>query len=148
MKAGNRSGEKKIPDSSHIGSMTRFMRPEMVSIRCARLAMSNPRPAKETEPKSETAKIASQLPRMVTPKNSAPAPRMIRIEPMRYSQKGAQRLYLPPIMDQRKWALFIGVATNRFKSLRTRMSTITKPTPQRPPPIRFMPNRPGTRKSM
>ena len=52
------------------------------------------------------------------------------------------------MMPARKSHFFIGVARNRLSSLRIRMSTVTKPTPHRPPPIRLMPNRPGTRKSM
>ena len=52
------------------------------------------------------------------------------------------------ISDARKSVFRIGVARNRLSSLRMRMSTVTKPTPHSPPPIRLMPSRPGTRKSM
>ena len=52
------------------------------------------------------------------------------------------------MMPDRKCHFFIGVARNRFSSLRIRMSTVTNPTPHIPPPIKLMPNKPGTRKSM
>ena len=42
----------------------------------------------------------------------------------------------------------IGVATKRFSSLRCRISTSAKPMPHMPEFIRFMPSRPGMRKSM
>ena len=42
--AGNRSDEKKTPEKSHIGSMTRFIRPLTVSVVLARLATSRPMP--------------------------------------------------------------------------------------------------------
>ena len=48
--SGNRSDEKKMPDSSHIGSITRFIRPETASIVLARLATSRPMPANMTAP--------------------------------------------------------------------------------------------------
>ena len=51
-------------------------------------------------------------------------------------------------MTDRKSVLRIGVARKRLSTLRMRMSTVTKPTPHSPPPIRLMPTRPGTRKSM
>ena len=42
----------------------------------------------------------------------------------------------------------MGVATRRLSSLPLRATTIEKPMPHMPVPIRFMPSSPGTRKSM
>ena len=42
----------------------------------------------------------------------------------------------------------IGEATKRFSSFFCRASTIAKPMPQMAEPIRFIPSRPGTTKSM
>ena len=42
----------------------------------------------------------------------------------------------------------IGVAMSRFISLRRRASTIAKPMLQIEPPIKFIPSRPGIKKSM
>ena len=42
----------------------------------------------------------------------------------------------------------MGVPTKRFSSLRCRISTSANPMPHIPEFIRFMPNRPGIRKSM
>ena len=43
--AGNRSAEKNTPEKSHIGSITRFIRPLTVSVVDARLAIRSPIPA-------------------------------------------------------------------------------------------------------
>ena len=48
--AGNFSYEKKTPEKIHIGIMTRLMRPETLSIFCARQAVSRPTPPKATAP--------------------------------------------------------------------------------------------------
>ena len=42
----------------------------------------------------------------------------------------------------------IGVAMRRLSSFFLRASTIAKPTPQMPLPMRFMPSSPGITKSM
>jgi len=42
----------------------------------------------------------------------------------------------------------MGVATSRLRSFLRRASTIAKPIPQIPLPIRFMPRSPGMTKSM
>ena len=44
--SGKRSDEKKMPESIHIGSITRFIRPETASIVLARLATNSPSPEK------------------------------------------------------------------------------------------------------
>ena len=54
MPAGNRSDEKKTPERSHIGSMTRFISPLTVSVVLARLATSRPMPAKARAPSTST----------------------------------------------------------------------------------------------
>ena len=48
--SGNRSDEKNTPESSHIGSITRFIKPETASVVFARLATNKPRPAKLAAP--------------------------------------------------------------------------------------------------
>jgi hypothetical protein len=52
------------------------------------------------------------------------------------------------MIAKRKSLRRIGVARNRFSSFRTRISTMTKPTPHMPPPISPMPIMPGSKKSM
>ena len=48
--SGNRSDEKKTPEKSHIGSMTRFISPLTVSVVRARQATSRPIPANASAP--------------------------------------------------------------------------------------------------
>ena len=48
--SGNRSEEKKTPEKSHIGSMTRFISPLTVSVVLARQATSRPIPANARAP--------------------------------------------------------------------------------------------------
>ncbi len=50
--AGNRSEVKKMPESIHIGSMTRFIRPETASTVLARLATKRPIPENIVVPKT------------------------------------------------------------------------------------------------
>ena len=47
---GKRSDEKNVPDNSHIGSMTKFIKPDTPSIVVGRAAMSNPIPEKVNPP--------------------------------------------------------------------------------------------------
>jgi hypothetical protein len=49
MTAGKRDAEKKTPDKIHMGSMTRFMRPEVASMVRAREETSRPSAEKESE---------------------------------------------------------------------------------------------------
>ena len=56
------SDEKKMPDSIHIGSMTRFIRPETASRVLARLATSSPRPENVTAPNTINSSTAARLP--------------------------------------------------------------------------------------
>jgi len=52
------------------------------------------------------------------------------------------------VRARRKSLRRMGVATKRFNSLRWRISTSAKPTPHMPEFIRFIPSKPGIRKSM
>jgi len=49
--SGKRSDEKKMPDTTHMGSITGFISPETASTVRARLATSSPMPAKASAPK-------------------------------------------------------------------------------------------------
>ena len=49
--------------------------------------------------------------------------------------------------EARNWVRDIGVAISRLSSFFRRASTMAKPRPQMPLPIRFMPSSPGTTKS-
>jgi CNT family concentrative nucleoside transporter len=64
--SGNRLVEKNVPDSSHIGSMTTFIRPETPSIVWTRLATRRPSPAKVAPPSPATAATAIHEPRIGT----------------------------------------------------------------------------------
>ena len=52
--SGNRSDEKKTPEKSHIGSMTRFISPLMASVVVARQATNRPIPANARAPTTST----------------------------------------------------------------------------------------------
>ena len=66
--SGKRSYEKKMPLRVHIGSMTRFISPDAVSIVLAREATRNPIPAHPTDTRRMMSKMANQLPRTWTQK--------------------------------------------------------------------------------
>ena len=51
--SGNRSDEKKMPEKIHIGTITRFIRPETASIVFARLATSRPMPGEHHRPQQD-----------------------------------------------------------------------------------------------
>src|SRR5262245_9506382 len=57
-RSGNRAAEKKLPDSNHIGSITRFINPDAPSIVWVRAPTSNPIPANVSEP---TTAISNRL---------------------------------------------------------------------------------------
>src|SRR5262249_62032625 len=71
-KSGNLAYEKKVPDSSHIGSITRFIIPETPSIVLGREATSSPTPAKDSDPISATMPRLTIEPWTATPKTSQP----------------------------------------------------------------------------
>ncbi len=62
--SGNRSDEKKTPENSHIGSMTRFMSPLTVSVVVARQATRRPIPANARAPTRSIAITRARLPRI------------------------------------------------------------------------------------
>ena len=122
--------------------MHRLMRPDTVSVFSVRQAISRPRPSNAATPARMTTTSASGLPLMRHAEAQAADQQQQR---HLGNQKDEPR---DQAWTARKSLRRIGVASNRLNSLRTRMSTMTKPTPNRPPPIRFMPIRPGSRKSM
>ena len=141
MTAGKRSEEKKIPENTNIGSITRFMRPETVSIFEVRLATRRPMPEKENPPSSASSAIDPIEPCTTMWKTSRPKTSSI-------ASCRKTTLIRLVIMAARKSVRRIGVAISRLRSLRERISTSTKPTPHIPPLMMFMPSMPGIRKSM
>src|SRR6185503_7258643 len=67
---GNRSEEKNVPDSNHIGSMMKFINPDTPSIVVGRAATSNPIPEKVKPPSIVIKATLSHEPRTVKPKAS------------------------------------------------------------------------------
>src|SRR5262245_35054943 len=67
---GNRSDEKNVPDSSHIGSMMKFINPETPSIVVGRAATSNPIPENVKPPSTVIKATLNHEPRTVKPKAS------------------------------------------------------------------------------
>jgi hypothetical protein len=138
---GKRSDEKNTPEKTNIGSITRFIRPEAVSIFFARLPTRRPRPAKTNAPSVETSATETSEPCRRTSNTSQPKKSSSSIS----AKTSSTRLV---ISAPRKCVRRMGVATRRFSSRRERMSTMPKPTPHIPPLMMFMPSRPGIRKSM
>ena len=133
---------KNTPDSTHIGSITTFSRPDTASIVRARLLTSSARPPNDSAPITESAASASNraahgdAERDPAEADRAPPSRG------RETPAGSGRA-------RRGSAHFdIGVATSRFSSFLVRALTIEKPTPHRPVLMMFMPSRPGTSQSM
>src|SRR6185369_17111976 len=67
---GNRSEEKNVPDSNHIGSMMKFIKPDTPSLVVGRAATSNPTPEKVNPPSTVIKATLSHEPRTVKPKAS------------------------------------------------------------------------------
>src|SRR4029079_3415368 len=67
---GNRSEEKNVPESSHIGSIMKFIKPDTPSIVVGRAATSNPIPEKVKPPRTVIKATLSHDPRTVKPKAS------------------------------------------------------------------------------
>src|SRR5262245_59383194 len=65
---GNRSEEKNVPESNHIGSMMKFINPETPSIVFGRAATKRPMPEKVKPPSSVIRETLNQEPRTVKPK--------------------------------------------------------------------------------
>src|SRR5690348_5077719 len=67
---GNRSEEKNVPDSNHIGSMMKFIKPETPSIVVGRAATSSPSPENVKPPSIVANTTLSHEPRTVNPNAS------------------------------------------------------------------------------
>src|ERR1043165_4469743 len=68
--SGNRSDEKNVPESNHIGSMMKFIKPETPSIVLGRAATSKPSPENVKPPSIVVKTILSHEPRTVNPNAS------------------------------------------------------------------------------
>src|SRR4030065_1162079 len=68
--SGNRRTEKKTPERTIIGKVTRLISPEIVAVVRARLARSVPRPAKESAPAVAVAAREKADPAVDTPKKN------------------------------------------------------------------------------
>ena len=64
---GNRSEEKNVPESNHIGSMMKFIKPDTPSIVVGRAATSNPMPEKVKPPSTVIKATLTHEPRTVKP---------------------------------------------------------------------------------
>ena len=64
---------KNVPDSSHIGGITRFISPDTLSIVFGLDAANNPIPANVMAPANETAARLISEPRTATPPNTDPS---------------------------------------------------------------------------
>src|ERR1051326_4331879 len=67
---GNRSDEKNVPDSNHIGNMMKFIKPDTPSIVVGRAATSNPIPENVKPPSIVINATLSHEPRTVKPNTS------------------------------------------------------------------------------
>ena len=133
--------EKKTPEPIHIGNIARFIRPETPSIVRGRAASSSPTPTKAPAPVRQTTPKTASDPRIGTSSaQTAKATSTVTSSARKTSRESTcaasscQRL--------------IGAATKSLSILPTRCCTSEKPIAHMPVDIRFMPSRPGTRKSM
>src|SRR5581483_4973103 len=74
MARGKLEDEKKTPENTHIGSITRFMSPEAPSTVRARDATRSPIAPKVSEARRQTTASCTTDPRSGTPKTSTPKP--------------------------------------------------------------------------
>src|SRR5690606_16593748 len=72
--SGKRSYEKKEPESSHIGSWTKFIQPPATSVLERRAPISRPMAAKAAAPSAAATRRAATLPWIRVPKTSQPKP--------------------------------------------------------------------------
>src|SRR5262245_55723492 len=70
--SGNLEAEKNVQERSHIGSITRFMRPETPSMVLGLAETNSPRPAKDIAPTSATRTRSKNEPCTETPNTSHP----------------------------------------------------------------------------
>ena len=138
--AGNRSEEKRFPKASTSAASPDSSGPNGLQ-RFARLGdeqadSGEHRRAQKNQEQHRPPRAVTKHPERVPGENQ-------QHENLRYREEHSART----MIAARRSRFFIGVARNRFNSLRIRMSTVTKATPHNPPPIRLMPIKPGTRKS-
>ena len=138
--SGNRSDEKKTPEKSHCGSMTRFISPLTASVVVVRQATSRPMPAKARAPTTSTRMTSPRFPRIGIWNTRVPSSRST-------VRSGIRKVSRAPRRASRKSRRGMGVATNRLSSLPIRIFTSRKPMPHSPPPMVLTAIRPGIRKS-
>ena len=74
-------------------------------------------------------------------------PRASEANRSRAPASGTRKIKRDKSCAPRRWLRRTGEATRRFSRLPWRATTSENPIPQMPVPMRFMPSRPGTRKS-
>ena len=139
--SGKLADEKKTPDKTHIGSMAKFISPDAASTVLGRAAIRRPRPPKASDPSRQTTDKVTTDPRRGTPKTRTPNVTSVPTSNTNSESRANKN-------DSRYSARDIGVATNRLRSFLRRWSTTVNPMPHMLLAIRFIPSRPGTRKSM
>src|SRR5271155_965733 len=139
--AGKREAEKNIPDKIHIGSMTRFISPDAASMVVAREATKSPNEQNDSEVSTHSNPNCHSEPRKGTPNTSRAKPRKPTTSMTSIDSRESK-------YDARDCQRGIGEATSLLSSFFCRDSTIEKPIPQMAEPIRFIPSKPGTKKSM
>src|SRR6185437_14483357 len=107
MACGKFSDEKNTPDSTHIGSIERFINPDTPSIVFERDAISSPSPPNARALKTMIAAIESSDPRIGTPKNSTAKPSSTPTSIVSITSREIT-------YDARYSARDIGVATSRL----------------------------------
>ena len=138
---GKFADEKKTPENIHIGSMMKFIMPDTASVVRARDALRSPSPPNETAASTQINSNVPGDPRKGTPNAQWPNPRSVTISRSRKTRREQRN-------EKRYCARDIGVAISRLSSFLLRAVTIANPRPQMLEPIRFIPSRPGMRKSM
>jgi len=103
--------------------------------------VSKPRPPNDSAASRHIRNSVATEPRSGTPNAQCPKPTSVATSRIR--KKSREHRY-----ERRYCARDIGVAISRLSSFLLRAVTIENPSPQMLLPIRFMPSRPGIRKSM
>src|SRR6185312_10618004 len=104
---GKFSDEKNTPDSTHIGSIERFIKPDTPSIVFDRDAISSPRPPNASALSTMSPAIENREPRIGTPKNNTAKPSRTPASIVNITNR--EMTY-----DARYSARDIGVATSRL----------------------------------
>ena len=99
--------EKNTPENTHIGSITRFMRPDAPSTVRARDATSNPIPPNASDDSTQIAMSCANDPRSGTPNTSVPKPSNVAtsITSRRQSEKQERRQVLRALHWRRDQSL-------------------------------------------